>query len=112
MAGIAKSFNGHIIKRSNKEVDLNEEKYKRKIFGLYFSSHWCPPRRVFTPLLSESYTEYHRGKRFKIIFISSDSDEKSFNDYYKNMPWLASDLKERRKKKFYQRNLMSMKFQN
>ena len=58
----------------------------------------CPPCRAFTPLLSEIYKEHHREKNFKIIFISSDSDEKSFNDYYKNMPWLALDFKERRKK--------------
>jgi hypothetical protein len=40
MAGIAKLFSGHIINRSNEEVDLNEERYKGKIFGLYFSAHW------------------------------------------------------------------------
>ncbi len=58
----------------------------------------CPPCRAFTPLLSELYQEYHDEKNFQIIFISSDNDQKSFNEYYKTMPWLALDYKERRKR--------------
>jgi nucleoredoxin len=58
----------------------------------------CPPCRAFTPLLSELYQEYHDEKNLKIIFISSDHDQKSFNDYYRTMPWLALDYKERRKR--------------
>ncbi len=46
--------------------------------------------------MSELYEEYHREKHVKIIFISSDEDQKSFNDYYKKMPWLALDYKQRR----------------
>ena len=40
MAGIAKLFDGHIVNKSNEEVDLNDEKYKGKIIGLYFSARW------------------------------------------------------------------------
>ena len=40
MAGVAKLFDGHIVNKSNEEVDLNDEKYKGKVFGLYFSAHW------------------------------------------------------------------------
>ncbi|CAF1217219.1 unnamed protein product [Rotaria sordida] len=98
MAGVAKLFDGHILNKSNKEVDLYGKKYKGKIIGLYFSAHWCPPCRAFTPLLNELYNEYHKEKKFKIIFISCDNDEKSFNSYYKDMPWLTLDFNERKKK--------------
>ncbi len=67
-----------------------------EIFIYY--SYRCPPCRTFTPLLTELYEEYHNEKNFQIIFISSDSDQKSFNDYYKTMPWLALDYKEQRKR--------------
>jgi hypothetical protein len=40
MAGIAKLFGGHILNKSNKEIDLNKKKYKGMIIGLYFSAHW------------------------------------------------------------------------
>ncbi len=40
MAGIAKLFHGHILNKSNEEINLNDEKYKGKTIGLYFSAHW------------------------------------------------------------------------
>jgi hypothetical protein len=40
MAGVAKFFNGHIRDKSNTEIDLNDEKYKGKVIGIYFSAHW------------------------------------------------------------------------
>lgn len=53
---------------------------------------------MFTPYLSELYQEYHRDKNFQVVFISSDYDQRSFNEYYKTMPWLALDFKDQRKK--------------
>ncbi len=40
MAGAAKLFDGHILNKSKEQVDLNDEKYKGKLIGLYFSAHW------------------------------------------------------------------------
>jgi len=40
MAGVAKLFDGHILNKSNEEIDLNDDKYKGKVIGLYFSAHW------------------------------------------------------------------------
>ncbi|CAF2639155.1 unnamed protein product [Rotaria sp. Silwood2] len=97
MAGVAKIFDGHILNKSKELVDLNDEKYKGKTIGLYFSAHWCPPCRNFTPLLTEFYKSHAEEKNFEIIFISSDNDEKSFDEYYKDMPWLSLDFKEREK---------------
>ncbi|CAF1099454.1 unnamed protein product [Rotaria sp. Silwood1] len=98
MAGVAKIFDGHILNKSKELVDLNDEKYKGKIIGLYFSAHWCPPCRKFTPILVEFYKTHAEKKNFEIIFISSDRDENSFNEYYNDMPWLVLDYKERKKK--------------
>jgi len=61
-----------------------------KIIGLYFSAHWCPPCKQFTPLLAKTYEKLKaQGKDFEIIYISSDKDEASFNEYLAQMPWLA-----------------------
>ena len=60
------------------------------IIGLYFSAHWCPPCRIFTPILSEFYKKVNEEKKqIEIIFISCDRDTKSFNEYYDSMPWLT-----------------------
>ena len=58
----------------------------------------CPPCRGFTPVLAEFYKKHHENKNFEIIFISSDRDEESFNEYYEGMPWFTLDFKERTKK--------------
>jgi len=57
--------------------------------GLYFSAHWCPPCRGFTPKLAEMYKNAFKAKGFRIVFVSSDRDEGSFQDYFKEQPWLA-----------------------
>ncbi|KAL5018726.1 hypothetical protein ScPMuIL_004448 [Solemya velum] len=70
-----------------------------KVVGLYFSAHWCPPCRGFTPQLVEFYnTVKAAGKEFEIVFISSDRDTKSFEGYFKEMPWKALPFDDREKK--------------
>ena len=39
------------------------------------------------------YNKYSKDKNFEIIFISWDEDKKSFDEYYKDMPWLKVDQK-------------------
>lgn len=53
-------------------VTLDELKDKAKYIGLYFSAHWCPPCRGFTPSLVTSYKEHLKDKGLEIIFVSSD----------------------------------------
>lgn len=62
------------------------------VVAIYFSAHWCPPCRGFTPMLAEFYNKVkatENGSKFDLVFVSSDRDDKSFQDYYKEMPWLA-----------------------
>ena len=61
----------------------------KSVIGLYFSAHWCPPCRAFTPVLSEKYRTAYRGKGMEVVFVSSDRDERSFREYHGHMPWLA-----------------------
>jgi thiol-disulfide isomerase/thioredoxin len=62
----------------------------KKVIGLYFSAHWCPPCRAFTPVLAESYrTITGSGKSFEVVFVSSDQSESQFKEYYAEMPWVA-----------------------
>jgi len=67
------------------------------IVGIYFSAHWCPPCRGFTPALADCYNKVVKANpgKFQIVFVSSDRDQTSFEDYYKEMPWLALPFAER-----------------
>ena len=63
-----------------------------RLVGLYFSAHWCPPCRQFTPMLIELYShlkEENPMHGLEIVFVSSDRDRPSFNGYYASMPWLS-----------------------
>lgn len=66
------------------------------VVGLYFSAHWCPPCRGFTPKLAECYNELKAdGRKFEVVFISSDQNEDAFKEYFQSMPWLALPYSER-----------------
>ena len=44
----------------------------KQVVGLYFSAHWCPPCRGFTPKLTEVYTAIKgTDKSLEIVFVSS-----------------------------------------
>ncbi|XWS63666.1 hypothetical protein CRYUN_Cryun06bG0121000 [Craigia yunnanensis] len=65
---------------------------------LYFSAHWCPPCRSFTPKLVEVYKKIKaKDEAFEVVFISSDRDQASFEEYYSGMPWLALPFGDARK---------------
>jgi nucleoredoxin len=71
------------------EVD-NSSLKSAKIIAIYFSAHWCPPCRGFTPSLAKFYNEVNKDEKiFEIIFVTSDKDEKSFQGYLSEMPWIA-----------------------
>jgi len=71
-----------------------------RLVALYFSAHWCPPCRKFTPVLIEFYNilkerlqqPQSSGGGLEIVFISSDRDILSFQNYFQSMPWLAVPL--------------------
>jgi len=75
----------------NKDKDIETSKgLEKDLIGFYFSAHWCPPCRKFTPILAEAYKTWQKeGYSIDIIFVSSDRDLDEFKEYYNEMPWLA-----------------------
>merc|ERR1712085_117360 len=78
--------------------DVKGSSLNGKVFGLYFSAHWCPPCRGFTPKLAEWYKKDLQAKGFEVVFVSSDKDEASFKEYSAEQPWLALDFADRKHK--------------
>ena len=63
--------------------------------GLYFSAHWCPPCRNFTPKLKNFYEVVNKNqKQIEIIFVTSDKSEAEFNEYFGSMPWISLPFKD------------------
>jgi len=69
-----------------------------KVYAFYFSAHWCPPCRGFTPKLAEWYAQDLKAKGLEIVFVSSDKEETQFTEYFNEMPWLALDYNDRKRK--------------
>lgn len=69
-----------------------EVKTPPKYTALYFSAHWCPPCRLFTPKLVEWYNNFKpEHPDFELVFVSADRDEEAMKKYIKSekMPWPA-----------------------
>jgi len=85
-----------------------------KYCGLYFSAHWCPPCRSFTPELAKAYATYQKaGKPFEVVFVSSDQDQAAFDEYYAEQPWKAlpytsRDVKQRLSQKYGVRGIPTL----
>jgi nucleoredoxin len=66
----------------------------KKLIALYFSAHWCPPCRKFTPSLVDFYNRVAPlHPEFEIIFVSSDRSADAMQTYMREtkMPWPAID---------------------
>jgi nucleoredoxin len=84
---------------TGKDGPVARDALNDKVIAIYFSAHWCPPCRGFTPKLIEQYKKMKEaGLPIEIIFASSDRDQASFDDYYKDMPWLALPYENRERK--------------
>jgi nucleoredoxin len=72
---------------------------KPKFTAIYFSAHWCPPCRAFTPKLVDWYKEFKaKHPNFELVFASSDKDQTAMLDYMKetSMPWPAVKFGEKK----------------
>ena len=62
----------------------------KKAVAFYFSAHWCPPCRFFTPRLGEAFNQAACDE-LAVVFVSCDNGEEEFSEYFGSMPanWLA-----------------------
>jgi nucleoredoxin len=92
---IAEAIGSKLVKNDGTEVDASAA-LKGKTYGVYFSAHWCPPCKGFTPKLAEAYNKLKaRGDDFEVVFVSGDKNEKAFGEYFATMPWLALPFDDR-----------------
>ena len=76
-----------LLRKQGEDPENTEELLKdMDCVMLYFSAHWCPPCRAYTPKLSSAYKEYsekeNKENRVAIVFISSDQNQENFDGYF------------------------------
>ena len=81
-------FSSMELAQFGKQVNFSPS--SQKLIGLYFSAHWCPPARLFTPKLITFYNLINSpNKQLEIISVSFDRDLACWESYFEEMPWLA-----------------------
>jgi len=86
---------GSTLLRGTEKIPTTTALSGTRAVGLYFSAHWCPPCRGFTPRLAKQYEEHFKAKGLEIVFVSSDRDQEAFDEYFGSQPWLALPFSER-----------------
>jgi nucleoredoxin len=87
--------------KNDESIALTSIQGPGKVIAVYFSAHWCPPCRNFTPKLAKFYNnvkQSQNGGKFEMIFLSSDKTEAEFKDYLGEMPWYALPYDKRAEK--------------
>ena len=82
-------FPDGLIDAQGAAVDLKT--LEGKIIGVYFSAHWCPPCRNFSPKLVQFRDA--NSNDFEVVFVSSDKDEASQFEYMKEVKMAWPTLK-------------------
>lgn len=91
---IPAALSGKLVRIQGKKLapaardQLNGARY----LAFYYSAHWCPPCRGFTPELVSAYKEIKaKHPEFDIVFVSSDRDADAMKGYMSEygMEWPA-----------------------
>merc|ERR1719284_2207569 len=72
----------NLIKADKSTKPIDEVLAGKDIILIYFSGHWCPPCRRFTPVLKKFYDE-NAGQGIELIFVSSDKSSEDMLNYMK-----------------------------
>jgi len=83
--GLAKMLPEELLDSTGKKISRDE--LAGKTVGFYFSAHWCPPCRAFTPNLVK-FRDSNKDN-FEVVFVSSDKSPDAQMGYMKetNMKW-------------------------
>jgi nucleoredoxin len=89
----AKVFTDGLEDAQGQKVALDQ--LNGKLIGLYFSAHWCPPCRAFSPKLVE-FRDKNKEK-FEVVFVSGDTSATNKQAYmtelqmhWPSVPWHAT----------------------
>ncbi len=91
-----------LVNGENAEVDVHALGSKLSVLGLYFGCSLNGPCKQFNTSLCEFYSKFKKSSEHKdkleIVFISSDQDQKQWQDFLQEMQWPALLFKDRHKK--------------
>ncbi|CAB1432818.1 unnamed protein product [Pleuronectes platessa] len=91
-----------LVNSEKAEVDVHSLGAKLSLVGLFFGCSLNAPCKQFNGSLCEFYSRFKKASEHKdkldVVFISSDQDQKHWQDFLQEMPWPALPFKDRHKK--------------
>ncbi|XP_052376191.1 nucleoredoxin-like isoform X1 [Oncorhynchus keta] len=91
-----------LVNSETAEVDVQALGNKLSLVGLYFGCSLNGPCKQFNASLCEFYSKFKKSSEHKdtleIVFVSSDQDQKHWQDFLQEMQWPALPFKDRHKK--------------
>uniref|UniRef100_A0A3B3SRK0 Thioredoxin-like fold domain-containing protein n=1 Tax=Paramormyrops kingsleyae TaxID=1676925 RepID=A0A3B3SRK0_9TELE len=91
-----------LVNSERAEVDVQELGGRLSVLGLYFGCSLSAPCRQFNGSLRDFYCKFkkasERREELEIVFVSSDQDQKRWQEFLQEMPWLALHIKDKHKK--------------
>lgn len=93
-AAILAGADADVIKAGGQKADVSAITSKKYLL-IYFSAHWCPPCRAFTPHLVQFYNQEFPNNDFELLFVSSDHSQAQMDQYMSEMkmPWIGLNRK-------------------
>ncbi len=87
---LLKGTENDLVKADQSKADIAALHGKKYTF-IYFSAHWCPPCRAFTPKLVSFYNDNKKNNDFELLFVSSDKSQEAMFKYMEEtkMPWIG-----------------------
>lgn len=100
-SGMAELLPSRILNSKGKSVSSSE--LAGKVVGFYFSAHWCPPCRAFTPSLVDFRDKNNQD--FEVVFVSSDRNPDAQMNYMEetNMKWYTLEHRSQEANKLSQK---------
>ena len=96
-SGLKKLLGDTLVSKDGQPYVSTLENYD--VVAILFSAGWSNDCIDYIPKLEKVYRELRAaGKKFEVVFVSSDRDQKAFNRHYKKMPWLAISYDDRSRK--------------
>lgn len=91
-----------LVNGEKAEVDVQALGARLSLVGLFFGCSLNAPCKQFNGSLCEFYSRFKKASEHKdkleVVFISSDQDQKHWQDFLQEMPWPALPFKDRHKK--------------
>ncbi|KAH6940547.1 hypothetical protein HPB50_000568 [Hyalomma asiaticum] len=80
---MAELFKGKsLIKKDGKSFPADTALRGKQLICLYFAAQWCPPCRMFTPVLANVYKDAREDNlSIEVVFISADRNKQDMLNY-------------------------------